>query len=225
MAPVPVSARDRRVMFAMDFRDPVTGRSVTDLEVAADGLAPPIRPPSGLFVWLDSNPPAERDIKVTAKSPMKRFADFEEVIAVPAHVPNTAASSLRFSRQLSPTGLYDPPEGLTAVAGWLAEDAATKAPLSGARVSLAFRHAGTQTFISAYEAVTAANGSFVAVANDLGDVRPDPAPANGGGGLLGWLAVTRSGQTRFSGFQPLRAGRLERFAEPFLWAALNDTPP
>jgi hypothetical protein len=229
MASVPASERDRRVMFAMDFRDPVTGLGVTCLDVVADQLGPPIRPPSGRFVWLDFHAPAARNVKVTAKSPGGRFVDFEEIIAVPAHLPGTKPAALHFSRPLKPAGLYEPPPGMTAAAGWLIEDG-TKAPVAGTEVSLAFRHAGTQTFISAYRAVTDAKGRFVAVANDLDDTRPDQAPPDAGRpgidvGVLGWLVVKRAGETKFSGFLPLRVGRLERFAEPFLWSALSTDPP
>lgn len=229
MAPVPPSERDRRIMFAMDFRDPVTGRRVRDLDIAAEGLGKSIRPPSGLFVWLDFNPPSPRDIRVTARSSANRFAAFDEVIQVPAHVPNTPAASLTFTRTLTPTGLYEPPEGLTGAAGWLVEDAA-RAPVAGARVSLGFRHAGTQTFTSAYEAVTDSGGRFVALANDLGDVRPDPAPPDPlrpgiDVGVRGWLEIRRGSETRYSTFLPLRTGRLVRVDEPFVWAMLDALPP
>lgn len=224
MAPIPPSARDRRVMFAMDFRDPVTGLGITCLEVVAEQLGPPIRPPSGRFVWLDHNPPAARNVRVIARSPKRRFADFDEVIAVPAHAPNTPAKDLIFSRRLTPTGLYDPPEGLTGAAGWLVEDGA-RVPVAGASVSLGFRHSVTQTFTSGYQALTDSGGRFVAVANDLGDIRPDPAPPGGPAGILGWLVVTRGTETRFSGLQPLRAGRVERIHAPLHWATLDSNPP
>ena len=229
MAPVPPSERDRRVMFAMDFRDPVTGLGVTGLDVAADELGPPIRPPSGRFVWLDFPEPAARSVRVTAKSPGQRFADFEEILSVPAHQPGTKAAALHFCRRLRPGGLYEPPPGMTAAAGGLIENG-TKAPVTDAEISLAFRHAGNQTFVSAYRALTDARGRFVAVANDLGDVLPEPAPADPqrpgiDTGVLGWLVVRRPGHTRFSGVLPLRTGRLVRFAEPFVWATLNPAAP
>jgi len=223
------SSRDRRVMFAMDFRDPVTGLGVTDLDVVAQSLGPPIRTPSGRFVWLDLDPPAQRNVKVRATSRRKRFAAFEEQITVPAHQPGTSAAALLVSRRLTPSGLYEPPDGLTGAAGWLVEDA-TRKVVTGARIAIAFRHLGNQTFASAYQAVTDLDGRFVAVANDLGDIRPDPAPPDPqqpgiDPGVLAWLIVTRGGQTRYSGFQPLRFGRLVRFAEPFLWSALSSNPP
>src|SRR5437868_9788083 len=86
---------ERRVMFAMDFRDPVTRRPVTeDLKVAAEGLGPPYLARSGLFVWFDIDPPAPREFRVTAISTNGRFADFDELIAAPEHVPDIPASSL-----------------------------------------------------------------------------------------------------------------------------------
>ncbi len=226
---IPPGPRDRRVMFAMDFRDPVTGLGVGDLEVAAESLGTPIRSGSGRFAWLDLDPPAQRHIKVTAKSRGKRFADFEEVIPVPPHWAGTKAADLLFSRRLVPSGLYEPPEGLAGAAGWLVEDAAL-APVQGASVSVAFRHAGNQDFTSLYKSVSDSDGRFVAVANDLGDIRPEPAPPDPARpgidlGMLGWLVVGRGAQTKYSGFLPLRAGRLVRFDAPFLWSALKGNPP
>jgi hypothetical protein len=217
---------ERRVMFAMDFRDPVTRLPVTrDLRVAAEGLGAPVRAPSGLFVWFDMDPPAKRDIKVTAVCPSGRFADFEEVITAPEHVPDIPPSSLCMPRALRPTGLYEPPEGLTGVAGWLVEDDGM-APVAGAEISIAFRHAGNQDFVSGYKAVTDAGGGFVAVANDLGDVRPDPAPPRSDFEILGWLVVTRSAPpSRFTEFLPLRSGRLARIAAPFRWKDLQTMSP
>jgi hypothetical protein len=216
----------RRVMFAMDFRDPVTRLPVTgDLNVAAEGLGAPVRALSGLFVWFDMDPPARRDIKVTAVSASGRFADYEEVITAPEHVPNIPASSLCMPRALRPTGLYEPPEGMTGVAGWLVEDEGL-APVADAEVSIAFRHAGNQDFVSSYKAVTDAGGGFVAVANDLGDVAPDPAPPKSDADVLGWLVVTRSAPPScFTGFLPLRAGRLARIAAPLRWKDLQTMSP
>ena len=217
----------RRVMFAMDFRDPVTRLSVTEgLQVAAEGLGPPVRARSGLFVWFDLDPPAQRQIRVTAISTSNAYLPYEEVITAPAHVPNVPASSLCMPRTLRPTGLYEPPEGLTGAAGWLVEDEAL-APVADAELAIALRHAGNQDFVSTYLAAADAAGGFVAVANDLGDVRPDPAPPGAEANILGWLVVTRpSLPPRFTGFLPLRAGRLVRLAAPLLWKDLaTQSPP
>ena len=216
----------RRVMFAMDFRDPVTRLPVTEyLKVAAEGLGPPVRALSGLFVWFDMNPPAQREVRVTAISTNGQFADYDEVISAPEHVANIPASSLCMPRTLRPTGLYEPPEGMTGVAGWLVEDE-KMAPLAGAEVSLALRHAGNQDFVSGYKAITDARGGFVAVANDLGDVQPDPAPPKAGSDILAWLVVTRSAPpSRFTGFLPLRSGRLTRIAAPLFWKDLETMSP
>ena len=227
MATNPNSDRlQRRVMFAMDFRDPVTGLPVTsDLKVAAENLGPPVRALSGLFAWFDLDPPAQREIRVTAVSVSRSFADFEEVITAPEHVPGTTAANLCMKRPLTPTGLYVPPEGMTALASWLVEDE-TMAPVTDAELSLAFRHAGNQDFVSGYKALSDASGAFVAVANDLGDVQPDPAPPKSDADILGWLVVTRpAAPSRFTGFLPLRAGRLVRIAAPLLWKDLETMSP
>jgi hypothetical protein len=128
-------------------------------------------------------------------------------------------------RALRPTGLYEPPEGMTGVAGWLVEDR-NKVAVPGAEISLAFRHAGNQIFVSGYKAVSDAEGRFVAVANDLGDVVPDPAPPGSDAGILAWLVAARpQSPSRFSGFLPLRSGRLARIAAPLQWKDLKATPP
>ena len=217
---------ERRVMFAMDFRDPVTRLPVTrDLQVAAEGLGPPFLARSGLFVWFDLDPPAPREFRVTATSTKGRFADFDELIAAPEHVPDIPAASLCMPRVLRPTGLYEPPEGMNAVAGWLVEEEGG-APVVGAEVSLAFRHAGNQDFASTYKAVSDAGGGFVAVANDLGDVRPDPAPPRSDADIIGWLVVARAdAPPRFTGVLPLRAGRLVRLAAPLKWKDLQTMSP
>ena len=59
----------RRVMFALELVDPVTGRlAFADMVVTAPGFAPPVRSASGRFVWIDVDPPAQRTVKVTATS-------------------------------------------------------------------------------------------------------------------------------------------------------------
>jgi hypothetical protein len=217
---------ERRVMFAMDFRDPVTRLPVVEgLKVSAEGLGPPLRAPSGRFVWFDRDPPAERDVRVTALSTDGRFLDFEEVITAPAHVPDIPAFDLSMARTLRPTGLYEPPEGMTGIAGWLVEDQGRIA-VTDAEVSIAFRHAGNQLFVSDYKAVTDKSGGFVAVANDLGDIVPDPAPSGSEANILGWLVVARPAQpARFTVMLPLRAGRVARIAAPLQWKDLQTAPP
>ena len=216
----------RRVMFAMDFRDPVTRLPVTeDLRVAAAGLGAPVRARSGLFVWFDRDPPAQREIRVTATSTTNRYFPYDEVIVAPAHVPGIPASSLCMPRMLRPTASYEPPEGMTGAAGWLVEDEAM-APVTDAEVAIAFRHAGNQDFVSSYRAATDGAGGFVAIANDLGDIRPDPAPPGAEASILGWLMIARPAlPPRFTSFLPLRAGRLARLTAPLLWKDLPTMSP
>jgi hypothetical protein len=216
---------ERRVMFAMDFRDPVTRLTVSNgLKVTAKGLGPPFRAPSGLFVWFDRDPPAKRDVEVTAISTDRRFLDVTEVITAPKHVDDIPVADLRMTHVLQATGLYVPPDGMTGLAGWLVEDG-NKAPVPDAEVSLCFRHTQTHVFESGYKAVTDADGRFVAVANDLGDVAPDPAPPGSDAGIVGWLAVRRGNEVKYSAFQPLRLARLAWVPTPFLWTGLGAAPP
>ena len=216
----------RRVMFAMEFRDPVTRLPVTDgLQVAAEGLgaAGPcaLRPVRLVRSRSAGAAPDQGDRHLHEQS----YLPYDEVITTPEHVVGIPASSLRMPRVLRPTGLYEPPEGLTGAAGWLVEDEAM-APVADAELAIAFRHAGNQDFVSTYQAAADAAGGFVAIANDLGDIRPDPAPPGADANILGWLVVTRpSLPPRFTGFLPLRAGRLARLAAPLLWKDLATLSP
>src|SRR3954447_10128026 len=75
----------RRVMFALELVDPVTGRlAFEDMIVTAPGFAPPVRSASGRFVWIDVAPPAERTVSVKATSKRRIFAPVEKTFEVPA---------------------------------------------------------------------------------------------------------------------------------------------
>jgi len=102
------------------------------------GLGGVLGPPSGRYVWLGRNPPTVRSIKVKAVSMRGEFAPFEEVLRVPAHLPNVPAAALLFRRVLMATGLLEPPPGLTAMGGQLVDGAARTAK-AGVRVEVQLR--------------------------------------------------------------------------------------
>lgn len=211
----------QRATFAVEFVDPIGGGLVTKgLRVTADGLAPPTVTPSNRFVWVDRDRPANRRIRLDAVSVDQMFEPFGEVIDVPAHIPERPIRSLIFRRRLRPTGLYEPPQGMTAVAGMLFEGDGSIAPVADARVRIHFRHAeGLETATGRYTAFTDSRGRFTAVIRRLGDVRPDPDPAVPGA-FDAWLTLRRGGDVRILAPLSLRLGRLVRMTAPLEWAAL-----
>jgi hypothetical protein len=211
----------QRAMFALEFRDPIRGGLVADrLRVAADGLRPPTVTPSNRFVWLDRGPPADRRIRVEAVSTDGRFAPFEEMIHVPAHVDGVPAAALIVRRRLRPTGLYEPPPGTIGVAGMLVEGGGSRAPVTDARIRINFRYAeGMETFAGGYTAFSDRKGGFAAVVRCLGDVRPDPDPRFPGT-FQAWLRLKRGSEVRVSERLSLRLGRLIRLPALLEWAVL-----
>lgn len=220
----------QRAMFAMEFVDPIRGGLVADgLQVTAEGLRAPTVTPSNRFVWLDRSPlvdpppdpPVVRRIRVEAVSGREMFAPFAEVIRVPAHRPGMRADQLTFRRRLRPTGLYDPPAGVTGVGGMLVEDEVSKTPVAGARIRILFLYAeGMELFTGGYTAFTDPKGAFIAAVRGLGDVRPDPDPA-APGTFLAWLRVKRGAEVRAFGPRSLRPGRLTRLEALLSWAELS----
>jgi hypothetical protein len=218
----------RRVMFALELVDPITGRLVTEgLRVTAVGLGPPLVAASGRFVWRDVDPPAARRIELSVASVRGVFQPVDFKIEVPEHRRNIPAGDLVRRQALVPTGLYDPPPGLLAAAGMLIDDAELRNPLAGVTAHVQL-HAAPGVFTTAYKSVTDARGGFVAAAPDLGSqallAPPPPAPE---GGIRGWLTFKNAqGEERHSGLlDGLRQGRLLRAAAPFAWAALTGVAP
>src|SRR5688572_11442914 len=85
----------RRVMFALELVDPVTGRLASeDMIVTAPGFAPPVRSASGRFVWIDVDPPAKRTVKIRATSKRRIFAPLEKDFEVPARGEGVTAADL-----------------------------------------------------------------------------------------------------------------------------------
>jgi hypothetical protein len=211
----------QRATFAVEFVDPIGGGLVTrGLRVTADGLAPPTVTPSNRFVWVDRDPPVDRRIRLEAVSVDQMFAPFAEVIDVPAHIPGRPIRSLIFRRRLRPTGLYEPPQGMTGVAGMLFEGDGSNEPVADVRVRIHFRHAeGLETATGRYTGFTDSKGRFTAVVRRLGDVRPDPDP-DVPGTFNAWLTLRRGEEVRVFETLSLRLGRLTRIMAPLKWARL-----
>ena len=219
---IPLRLAPQRALFGVEFRDPIRGSPIGEgLRVTAEGMRPPTLTPSKRFVWLDRDPPVERRIRVKAVSTNGMFAPFEELFRVPAHVGDVKPAALLFRRRLRPTGLYEPPEGMIAVAGMLVESRDSREPVPGVRVRIQFHYAeGLETFRGGYTAFTDAKGRFAAVVRCLGEIRPDPA-RHDPTAFEAWLWLKREGGVRITAPLPLRFGRLSRLAEPLNWAALT----
>jgi hypothetical protein len=219
----------RRVMFALELADPITRRLVgKEMTVTAPGYAPPLQSPSGRYVWLDINPPAQRTIKLQAVSKHGVFGTLDEEFDVPPHLPNMPASALLKRFELTPTGLYEPPVGMIAAAGMLIDSASSRAPVAGAAVRIQLRRQSDSNILTSdYAGRTDSRGGFVAVMPDLGDQRPlaVPAPAPEGG-IVGWLRFDwPGGPIRFSELQDFRNGRQLRVPAPLVWDELRSSVP
>jgi hypothetical protein len=225
----------RRVMFALELVDPVTGRLASEgMVVTAPGLAPPVLSPSGRFVWIDVDPPAKRAMKIKAESKRRIFAPLEEEFEVPARGPGVSAMVKPL--QLVPTGLYEPPAGMLAVAGMLIDTAADRNGLPAVSVNLRLYEVVPGDTIPSPDDVTNdyfgrtdERGLFVAVVRNA--VLKMLVP---GGSLYGWLAFTNAAhETRYTRLLPpgkdplpLPKNRLLRLPEPLVWDVLqNDSPP
>jgi hypothetical protein len=216
----------QRAMFGVEFVDPIRAAAVTEgLRVAAEGLRPPTVTPSGRFIWLDRGPPAERRIRLRAHSVRHLFAPIETLLDVPAHYPGTAAASLLFRLNLIPTGLYEPPVGMSAVGGMLVEGDGSREPVAGASIQIRFAYAeGMEIFTVEDAGRTDPRGGFIAVLRGLDDVTPDPDPKSPRF-FQAELRLTRDGEVRVSEPLSLRLGRLIRIPAPLEWAALHRPDP
>jgi hypothetical protein len=229
---MPPGKIQRRVMFALELLDPVTGRAVRDgLKPSVAGLPAPMKGPGGRFVWLDLDPPAQRQISVDLVIDNRMYGPPDTPIqfTVEANDGKSDPAAFLHRHKLSITSNYVPPDGTTGATGMVVEDAATKAPLADLQIAFACRYAGNQVFVAARKAISDAGGAFSIFADDMGDIVPDPAPPTAAGGdISAWLEVTRPGnpaELRYTGFLPLPLGRWTQLRKALLWAELNNNPP
>lgn len=223
----------RRVMFALEFLDPVTKRIVTEgLQPSIAGFSPPLKGHNGRFVWLEESEPAQRDLAVTlaVSNPMYGQPDIEDLQFddVPPNDGQTRPERLLERVELPISPNYVPPDGLIGVRSMLIDAEESGVPIPKARCMLAFFHDGEQRFTSERVAITDERGAFAALADDLDDIVPRASPPGSDGNLLGWLAVDRSDDLepiKFTGLLPLFRGRMTQLRRPISWAALNEGPP
>lgn len=223
----------RRVLLAIEFLDPVTGRVVRDgITPSVSNLPPPLKGHTGRFVWFESDVPVPRNITVTVAvaNPMySQPAPAALQFPMPANDDHTAPGEFLKQIKLNITPSYVPADGITAVTSMIIQDGDFSAVIADATCALSFIHDGDQVFTSSRVATTAASGEFVAFADDLGDIVPRTSAKDQPGDVLGWLEVRRGNQVKFTRFLPLRRGRLTQLREPISWANLladaPDPPP
>ena len=144
---------DRKVLYAVDLTDAVTGARVTDgvalepLDAAGEPLGgrAPSRNRTGRFVWLQPGNvwPARMSVRPKPSLP---YVARDEVVPPPKANPAIAADNSTLLKPedrlvrilLAPTPAY-PFEGVTAVRGALREAGAGSAPVKDAIVQLAWR--------------------------------------------------------------------------------------
>lgn len=230
---VDIDTIGRRVMFALELVDPVTRRLVSKgIKPSIAGMPPPLKGPGGRFVWLETEVPARRDIKVELEISNSMFgmpsAQDLTFPGVPANDDTVRPDALLRRVELPLSSHYVPPDGITGVASIVVEDGPRSAPLAGLGCALCFIHDHDSRFTSKRIAVSDGAGGFTAFADDLDDIVPRPTPPKEAGDVYAWLRLTRpaeGGAVRFSGFLPLRRGRLTQLREPVSWATATAQPP
>lgn len=211
----------RRVMFAVEFLDPVTQlRVTTGLRPRAKGLAGPLLNPSGRFVWRLDDPPAKRQIHIDLDIENKMYGapaqplDFE----IAGNDGTVAPLDLLKRFVLTTTPLYRPPPGMSAAAGRVLSGGGSDDPLEGIEVLLEVSHdKHTGTFTSKHVAVTDKKGEFVVALSGLEEQKLDPH-ATDRSALDAWL-VLKNGNASVGRvpFPPLRRSRLTYLTVPVKW--------
>lgn len=213
---------ERRVLFALELGDPVTGLPVSDgIVPSIEGFAPPVLTPSRRFVWRDDGPPQERELSVALAISNPMFGKPEKPLdyTIPPNDGTTRPPpNLLRKAVLTTTSRYQPPAGLTGVAGTVVRGGGSNAPMPGVKVSIELSHDGAiGTFVSRHVAITDKDGDFAAVVRGLDGEKPDSDPAIPGS-MVGWLRLEGDLGTITRNVEPpLRLGRMTRLTKPVKW--------
>jgi hypothetical protein len=211
----------RRVMFALELTDPVTGLRVTEgLRPRVDGLAPPLLNASGRFVWRLDDAPAARPVTVALAidNPMYGPPAAPLQFTVAANDGTAAPADLIQSFALTTTSLYLPPAGWMAAVGKVVKGGGSSEPIAGVAVVVELSHdEGAGIFASSHQAVTDAAGTFAAVLKGLTDEKPDREPTDPGG-LKAWLRLDDGTSSIVRPIVPaLRPGRVTYLSRHVKW--------
>ena len=215
---------ERKVVFALELIDPITGLAVTEgIVPSIAGLPPPQATASNRFVWRDDGPALARQVDVTLTIANPRRARYAPPplplqFNVPANDGTASPAALLWRADLQTTARYQPPEGTMAVTGTLQEGNGSTMPIVGAEITIEISHSGgTGQHQSSHTAVTGSNGDFTAVLAGLTDEVPDPEPG-ALGAIAGWLRVRTPTGTKLRPIDPpLRPGRTTTLRSPVKW--------
>jgi hypothetical protein len=220
----------RRVMFALELLDPVTKAVVRDgVTPSVAGLSSPLKGHTGRFVWFETGVPVKRDIvlSLAIENPMYAPPDAAKLkFSIPANDGHASPGLFLRQVELKITAAFVPAEGITGVASMIIETAGVPTPVVGAKSTLAFLHDEGQVFRTASVATTDENGAFVAFADDVDDIVPQMSSKDQAGDILAWLEISRGNNSpKYTGFLPLRRGRLTQLRKAISWTSLVDDPP
>lgn len=220
----PVALMDqvsRKVVFALELLDPITGLAVTcGIAPSIPGLPPAIATPSRRFVWRDDGPPLARQVDVALEIVNPQY--LPPLVALqfnlPANDGTAAPAALLRQASLRTTALYKPPEGAIAVIGTLRDGGGSSLPLAGAEITIEISHSGgTGQHQSSHTAITDSKGDFTTVLTGLSDEVPDPEPG-ASGAIAGWLRVNTPAGTRLRAIDPpLRPGKTTALRSAVKW--------
>lgn len=211
----------RKVVFALELLDPITGLAVTcGIAPSIPGLPPANATPSHRFVWRDDGPPQARQVDVALEIANPQYLPPSAALQfnLPANDGTASPATLLRQASLRTTALYQPPEGAMAVIGTLREGNGSTTPIADAEITVEISHSGgTGQHQSSHTAITGSNGDFIAVLAGLTDEVPDPEPG-APGAIAGWLRVRTPAGTKLRAIDPpLRPGRTTALRSPVKW--------
>lgn len=213
---------ERRLMVALEFIDPVTGRVVSEgLHPSVEDFPSVMLTRSGRFAWLLDGPPVTPavDVRLNIRNPMYGPPAAPLFFQVKPNDGVTRPEALLESFALTTTVHYRPPDGMVCVVGTLIEGGGSTAAKPGMKVSIEVTHdKGTGIFVSTHAAVTDATGAFAAVLQGVTNEKPDPVPAGLPGAIKAELVIEEPGDVRRRAVTPaIRLGRVTYLTEKIKW--------
>jgi hypothetical protein len=211
----------RRVMFAVEFLDPVTRLAVAKgLRPSSKALAAPLLNRSRRFVWRLDDAPAKRPVHIDLEIDDKMYGPPAEPLdfVIEANDGTHPPAVFLHSFTLTTTSLYRPPAGVTAAVGRVLEGGGSREPVAGVEVVVEVSHdSHAGSFASRHVARTDERGEFSAALVGLTDEKLDHHPTEPGA-VDAWLTLTNGGPSRARPpVRALRRGRLNYLAQPLLW--------
>lgn len=221
------AAPTRRVLFALEVIDSVSGATLTDrlivepLDAAGRVInGAPLVSHSGRFVWLEPKNAWPTSVRVRPDDRPNPPPFFDTVIRTPRPDPPIRPAQRLFSALMRPRPGYPFGEGATAVRGMLTT--AAGAPIAGALVQLAYKPEGAVNWLPPEpgpdaepkpgEALTDAAGQFAVFMRLPADVARS---AVNSGKLNVRLQVRRAGAPFWTGWVGTDASQLIPAGRPY----------